>query len=307
METPSKEIFNHLAIYLNYLKVNRQYSKLTLDSYARDIEKFALFLDKEDIQMNEVDAIVIRNFLTDELNEGISKRSCRRRLSALRQFYRFLVNKGYANDNPFNYIDSPKQPIKYPRALYKEQIKEILTLNSKRSDELAQRDQAILSVLYFTGLRASEAVNLTLQSISLNQRILRVIGKGNKERIVPFSNECKEALNKYIKDSRNVLLSKSSVPTNVLFLNKYGKPLTTRGLEYILDDIEMKTGSFMGLHPHLLRHSFATHLLENGADLRTIQELLGHQSINATQVYTHVSTEEMQKEYSLFHPRAKNK
>lgn len=307
METPSKEIFNHLAIYLNYLKVNRQYSKLTLDSYARDIEKFALFLDKEDIQMNEVDAIVIRNFLTDELNEGISKRSCRRRLSALRQFYRFLVNKGYANDNPFNYIDSPKQPIKYPRALYKEQIKEILTLNSKRNDELAQRDQAILSVLYFTGLRASEAVNLTLQSISLNQRILRVIGKGNKERIVPFSNECKEALNKYIKDSRNVLLSKSSVPTNVLFLNKYGKPLTTRGLEYILDDIEMKTGSFMGLHPHLLRHSFATHLLENGADLRTIQELLGHQSINATQVYTHVSTEEMQKEYSLFHPRAKNK
>lgn len=307
METPSKEIFNHLAIYLNYLKVNRQYSKLTLDSYARDIEKFALFLDKEDIQMNEVDAIVIRNFLTDELNEGISKRSCRRRLSALRQFYRFLVNKGYVNDNPFNYIDSPKQPIKYPRALYKEQIKEILTLNSKRSDELAQRDQAILSVLYFTGLRASEAVNLTLQSISLNQRILRVIGKGNKERIVPFSNECKEALNKYIKDSRNVLLSKSSVPTNVLFLNKYGKPLTTRGLEYILDDIEMKTGSFMGLHPHLLRHSFATHLLENGADLRTIQELLGHQSINATQVYTHVSTEEMQKEYSLFHPRAKNK
>lgn len=307
METPSKEIFNHLAIYLNYLKVNRQYSKLTLDSYARDIEKFALFLDKEDIPMNEVDAIVIRNFLTDELNEGISKRSCRRRLSALRQFYRFLVNKGYANDNPFNYIDSPKQPIKYPRALYKEQIKEILTLNSKRSDELAQRDQAILSVLYFTGLRASEAVNLTLQSISLNQRILRVIGKGNKERIVPFSNECKDALNKYIKDSRNVLLSKSSVPTNVLFLNKYGKPLTTRGLEYILDDIEMKTGSFMGLHPHLLRHSFATHLLENGADLRTIQELLGHQSINATQVYTHVSTEEMQKEYSLFHPRAKNK
>lgn len=307
METPSKEIFNHLAIYLNYLKVNRQYSKLTLDSYARDIEKFALFLDKEDILMNEVDAIVIRNFLTDELNEGISKRSCRRRLSALRQFYRFLVNKGYTDDNPFNYIDSPKQPIKYPRALYKEQIKEILTLNSKRSDELAQRDQAILSVLYFTGLRASEAVNLTLQSISLNQRILRVIGKGNKERIVPFSNECKDALNKYIKDSRNVLLAKSSIPTNILFLNKYGKPLTTRGLEYILDDIEMKTGSFMGLHPHLLRHSFATHLLENGADLRTIQELLGHQSINATQVYTHVSTEEMQKEYSLFHPRAKNK
>ena len=291
--------------FLTYLKVNRNYSSKTVDSYSRDIEKFFDFLLKEDIYMDKVDTIAIRNFLSEELSNGVSKRSCKRRLSALRQFYRFLLKKGYVNDNPFMYIDSPKQETKYPQVLYKEQVKEILEENRKRKDALAERDQAILSVLYYSGIRASELVNLTIQDVSLSQRIIRVLGKGNKERIVPFSNECKNDLKAYIDNSRKALMGKNKEPTKILFLNNQGHQLTTRGLEYILDEIETKTGLFLDLHPHILRHSFATHLLENGADLRTIQELLGHSSLNATQVYTHVTTEAMQKQYDEFFPRAK--
>lgn len=294
--------------FLTHLKNERNYSPQTIKSYGEDIDKFFDFLLDEDILMDQVDVIVIRNFLTKELNSGVSKRSCKRRLSALKHFYTFLVEKKYVEDNPFLFIDVPKIDKKYPHALYKEQVKEILLENSKRTDDLMIRDQAILSTLYYTGMRAAELVSLTIQSISLNQRIIRVVGKGDKERILPISEECKKDLDRYIGFTRKELLGKAKIPTNALFLNNRGEKLTTRGLEYILDSIEEKTGTFVGLHPHILRHSFATHLLENGADLRVIQELLGHASLNATQVYTHVTEKEMQQEYLSSHPRArKNK
>ena len=294
--------------FLKHLKIERNYSDKTIKSYGEDIDKFFCFLLKEDILMDEVDIIVIRNFLTDELNSGVSKRSCKRRLSALKHFYTFLVNEGYVKDNPFLFISAPKTEIKYPRALYKEQVREILTENAKRTDDLMIRDQAILSMLYFTGMRAAELVALNIQSVNLVQRLVRIEkGKGDKERIVPFSKECKDDLQRYISFTRNELLAKASKKDAALFLNNNGQRLTTRGLEYILDAIEEKTGTFVGLHPHILRHSFATHLLENGADLRVIQELLGHESINATQVYTHVTVEAMQKEYAVAHPRAHKK
>ena len=291
--------------FLNHLRYERNYSDQTIKSYGEDIDKFFDFINREGIQYFEVDIIVIRNFLTDELNSGVSKRSCKRRLSSLRHFYKFLVEEGYVKDNPFIFVQSPKTETKYPHALYKEQVREILRENAKRTDDLALRDQAILSTLYYTGMRASELVNLTTQSVSLPKRLVRIVGKGNKERIVPFSEECKKDLERYIGYTRKELLAKSSELTSILFLNSNGKQLTTRGLEYILDSIEEKTGTFVGLHPHILRHSFATHLLENGADLRVIQELLGHTSINATQVYTHVTEEAMKKEYLSAHPRAK--
>lgn len=293
--------------FLTHLKNERNYSPQTIKSYGEDIEKFFDFLLEEDVLMDQVDIIVIRNFLTEELNSGVSKRSCKRRLSALKHFYTFLVEQKYVEDNPFLFIDVPKTDKKYPRALYKEQIREILNENSKRTDDLMIRDQAILSTLYFTGMRAAELVNLTIQSLTLNQRIIRVIGKGDKERIIPISEECKKDLERYIGFTRKELLGNAKVPTNALFLNSRGEKLTTRGLEYILDSIEEKTGTFVGLHPHVLRHSFATHLLENGADLRVIQELLGHASLNATQVYTHVTEKEMQQEYLSAHPRARKK
>ena len=291
--------------FLTHLENERNYSEKTIDSYRRDIEKFLDFLFKEDVLMNEVDVIIIRNFLTEELNSGVSKRSCKRRLSSLRHFYNFMLSRGYVDNNPFIFMKAPKVETRYPRALYKEQVREILDENAKRVDELALRDQAILSTLYYTGIRASELVSLNVQSITLSQRILRVIGKGDKERVVPFTEECKKDIDQYLKKLRPILLSRASVKSPALFLNERGNRLTTRGLEYILDAIEEKTGTFVGLHPHILRHSFATHLLENGADLRIIQELLGHESINATQVYTHVTEEAMKKEYLSSHPRAK--
>ena len=265
--------------------------------------------------MDEVDQITIRNFLTDELNAGISKRSCKRRLSSLRHFYYYLVDQKIVKDNPFLLVDSPKTDKKYPHALYRDQIQEILTENAKRTDDLAIRDQAILSLLYYCGLRASELVDLTLQDINFRTRIVRVLGKGNKERLVPFTDEAKDAVQRYINESRPKLLIQKNVTTSLLFLSDYPHDptklkepkMTTRGLEYILDEIEKKTGTFVGLHPHLLRHSFATHLLENGADLRVIQELLGHSSLNTTQVYTHISAEAMKQAYIDAFPRARKK
>ena len=174
---------------------------------------------------------------------------------------------------------------------------------------LKSRDQAILYLLYYSGIRAEELVNLNVQSVSLKERVVRVIGKGDKERIIPFSSDCQKILKKYIEVDRLTLLKikKGKELPSSLFLNAKGQKLTTRGLEYILDAIEEKTGLYVGLHPHILRHSFATHLLENGADLRVIQELLGHESINATQVYTHVTEEAMKEAYLTAHPRVRKK
>ncbi|NLB48589.1 MAG: tyrosine recombinase [Erysipelotrichia bacterium] len=304
MNKPQQEFLAHLQLVRNY-------SPRTIESYQKDIDKFCVFIFNEGILLEEVDALSIRNFLTEELNAGISKRSCKRRLSALRSFYQYMVNVGYMKHNPFLHVSSPKTETKFPRTLYKEQIEEIFLRNGQRADELMIRDQAILYLLYYSGIRAHELVTLDIQSISLKDRIVMVFGKGNKQRIVPFTADCRDVLKEYVTKDRPRLLSKVKEPSEfspALFVNANGRRLTTRGLEYILDSIEEKTGLFVDLHPHILRHSFATHLLENGADLRVIQELLGHESINATQIYTHVSEKALHETYSVSHPRAlKNK
>lgn len=291
--------------FLNHLENERNYSQKTVISYQNDIEKFFAFLSSEGILMDDVDLLVIRNFLSKELSSGVSKRSCKRRLSSLKHFYSFMCKKGYVKYNPFEYISSPKTEKKIPDVLYEKQVEELLTANRKRTDELAIRDQAMLEVLFYCGLRASELVGIKLSDVDIRNRYIRVIGKGNKERIVPFTDGCAQTLDTYVKQCRPLLASKQPLITMYYFLNNQGKPLTTRGLEYILKTIEEKTGVFLHLHPHMLRHSFATNLLDKGADLRVIQELLGHESINATQIYTHVSEQTMKDEYFKSFPRAK--
>ena len=304
------------AEFLDHIKNERNYSPMTVDSYRRDIEKFFSFLNKEDCLVDDVDLIIIRNFLTEEINNGISKRSCKRRLSSLHHFYGFLSQKNYVKLNPFDYITSPKTEKKLPHVLYQEDVEALLKANKQRTDELASRDQAILEVLYYCGVRASELINIKLSDINLRSRSVRVIGKGRKERIVPFTTDCADSISKYLKDSRPILKNKYDLHPDFdesgikkeyyqLFLNNNGRKMTLRGLEFILDKIEEKTGEYVDLHPHLLRHSFATQLLSRGADLRVIQELLGHSSINTTQIYTHVSEEKVKKEYLSAHPRAK--
>ena len=300
MNKPEQEFLDHLLTV-------RKYSQKTVQSYQEDIDLFCEYIFKEGTLMEEVDIISIRNFLTEELARGVSKRSCKRRLSSLRHFYKYMVNVGYISDNPFIFVSAPKTDKKYPHALYKEQIQELFKRNLERTDNLKNRDQAILYLLYYSGMRAAELVSLDVQSISLKERVVRVLGKGNKERIIPFTSDCQKVVKEYTERERKELLRRSKDLTPALFLNAKGERLTTRGLEYILDSIEEKTGLFVGLHPHILRHSFATHLLENGADLRVIQELLGHESINATQVYTHVTEEAMKETYQNAFPRAKKK
>lgn len=300
MNKPTKE-------FIDFLTSEKHYSEMTLSSYSGDIDMFFEFLLREDITFDNVDLPVIRNFLSDQINKGISKNTCKRRISSLKLFYTFLVKKGYVKDNPFLYVSTLKVSSKYPTTLYKEQVEKIFEANAKRNDRLAIRDQAIIKLLYYSGLKASELINLDMHMVNIRQRALRIIGKDNSERTVPFSEDCKESLQNYLVNLRPELISKAQLPTVAVFVNEHGKRLTTRGLEYILKQIEEKTGEYLNLHPHIFRHSFATHLLENGADLRIIQELLGHKSLNTTQVYTRISEDSMKENYAAAHPRAKNK
>lgn len=298
---------NELKDFLDYLRYQRNYSNDTVISYQYDIEKFYSFINHEAVLLEDVDTNVIRNFLSTELANGISKSSCQRRVASLRHFYEYLSEEKRIKNNPFNFVNAPKKEKKYPDVLFKEQIEILFNANRKRTDDLAIRDQAILELLYASGLRASELVNLSVSNMDINNRVVRVFGKERKERMVPFSKSAQEYLKRYIKEIRPVLLSKNLAgqTENHLFLNSLGHKLTRRGLEYILKQVELKCALPFELHPHTLRHSFATHLLEGGADLRLIQELLGHVNINTTSIYTHVTDESVKKDYLKAHPRAK--
>ena len=298
------EIVNEYASYLLYQK---NYSKDTIDSYTRDINKFLDFMNNENYTLNSVDSTLIRNFLAHETLSGISKRSNARRVIALRQFYEYLVKNNYVEFNPFIVISTPKVDKKLPEFMYLEEINNLFELNSQRKDFLMHRDRAIIELLFSSGLRVSELVNLTLQDLNLKERMMRIVGKGNKERIVPFSLKTQKTLSIYLENTRKQLISDSGnmIGTNYVFLNNRGEKLTTRGVEYILQEIENKTGATLSLHPHKFRHSFATHLLNQGLDLRTIQELMGHASLSSTQVYTHVSNQKMHDEYEKAFPRRK--
>ncbi|MCQ2794026.1 MAG: tyrosine recombinase [Bacilli bacterium] len=296
-----------LSQFLNYLKYQRNYSDDTIASYTYDIEKFYAFINHEGVLLEEVNTDVIRDFLTTELMNNIKRSSCQRRVASLRHFYTYLFTNKKITRNPFDTITTPKKEKKLPEVLFKEQVKILLDANSKRNDALAPRDQAILELLYASGLRASELVNLLISSVDYRNRVVRVFGKERKERMVPFSPSAQRALIAYVKDIRPTLLSKNiqGATEKHLFLNANGHKLTRRGLEYILKQVEAKCALPFALHPHVFRHSFATHLLEGGADLRLIQELLGHVNINTTSIYTHVTDESVREDYLKAHPRAK--
>lgn len=293
--------------FTNYLRFNLNYSPKTIESYERDIESFYLFIFSEGIDIDDIDGPIIRNYLSNQIQNGISKRTLCRRLSCLRHYYNFLLEKEYVHNNPFIFVHAPKKEVRYPRALYIEQVETLLARNKERGDHLMLRDQVILELLYASGVRASEFVNIKFQDIDFRNRSIRILGKGNKERIVPFSKSASLTMKDYRDNCRPLLLAKNKKIYNVdyFILNDQGKKLTSRGLEYILKNIEKLTGCNYDLHPHLFRHSFATHLLEGGADLRVIQELLGHESLNTTQVYTHVTEEALKAQFVASHPRAK--
>lgn len=293
--------------FLEHLKYDLNFSDFTIKSYKSDIDDFYEFLGSKGKDIDEINVQLIRDYLSRLLADNKTKVTCARRISSLRHYFNYLKDHNYVRENCFIFVNSPKKEIRYPNALYLEQIETLLKRNLERTDSLKFRDQAIIELLYASGVRASELVNIKLNNLDLKSRNIRILGKGNKERIVIFSKSCQETLKNYIETTRVELLSHNKYEYNVdfLFLNSQGKQLTSRGLEYVLKGVEEKTGCHYGLHPHLLRHTFATHLLEGGADLRVIQELLGHSSLNTTQIYTHVTDEAMKAQFNMSHPRAK--
>ena len=299
-ELTSIEKFN------NYLLKQKMYSVHTVNGYLNDIHVFLRYVQSEEYNLFSVDIPLIRNFLQCQLTEGISKRTLKRRLVSLKSFYSFLLEEKEITINPFLNISSLKIDKKLPEVLYEEEINLLFEENKKRSDKYVSRDQAIIELLFASGLRVSELCSIKLNNIQLKQRIIRVYGKGKKERIVPFSMSAQKTIDIYMKTLRMELsLKENSKHDNYLFLNEFGNPLTPRGVQYILNSIEKKLGLGLSLHPHKFRHTFATTMLDRGADLRTIQEILGHESLSTTQVYTHVSTKRMKDDYSKYFPRSK--
>ena len=285
--------------FLEHLKLDLNYSDKTIKSYQQDIESFKNYLNSKGTDIEQANPQLIRMYLSNQMAEGKTKVTCCRRIAGLRHFYEYMVRSNFIKENPFLFVGAPKKEIRYPKALYLEQVEELFAKNKERTDDLKLRDQAIIELLYASGVRVSELVNIKMNAIDIKNRTIRVFGKGRKERMVMFSKSCQKTLQDYLRNSKLVHSS------DYLFTNAKGEQLTTRGVEYIIDQIQNKCGVQLGLHPHMLRHTFATHLLEGGADLRVIQELLGHESINTTQVYTHITEEAMKQQFIMSHPRAK--
>ncbi|SFM32453.1 integrase/recombinase XerC [Gracilibacillus orientalis] len=297
--------FKYWLAYLDYLQIEKNASKLTIEAYEKDLADFFNFLTSENLQsLQDVNYSIIRTYLTTLYDKNLSRRSINRRISSLRSFYKFLLREEMAFENPFVHLHLPKTAHPIPEFVYQEEMK-ILFESIDQSTALGKRNIAILEVLYGTGVRVSECVQLTIDSVDLDLQTILVTGKGNKERYVPFGEYASQALQLYLKESRSLLITEKSQPHNVLFLNARGNPLTARGVRLIINKLVEEAAITLHIHPHKLRHSFATHLLDNGADLRAVQELLGHSHLSSTQIYTHVSKDRLSHVYKTAHPRAK--
>jgi integrase/recombinase XerC len=299
-----QEIFNR---YIQYLEAERNASPYTVRNYRDDLLDFLYFLKKKKIDpLNEtkVDRHVLRDYLSELVERGLAKASIARKLSAIRSFYRYLVREEIIPKNPVEQVSSPKLDKRLPSFLTQEEMEKLLGAPDL-STPLGQRDQAFLELLYASGLRVSELVGLTPEQIDLESNEIRVWGKGSKERVVLMGEPAAAALKDYLNQGRVELLGKKK--SQALFLNRYGQPLPERSVQRILQQYAKKAGIGKRVHPHMLRHTFATHLLDGGADLRVVQELLGHARLSSTQIYTHVTKGQARKVYLAAHPLAREK
>lgn len=290
----------YLQKFLLYIKRVKGYSELTVKAYRRDISSLLAFLKGENISLYSLELKDISLFLTSLYNSNLSKRSVRRMLSSYRQFYNYLIRYHDFSFNPFLLVFSPKTEEKIPDFLSFDDMCRFLDANNKREDYLKDRDQAILELTFASGLRASEIISLKVDDISFQERMLNIIGKGNKQRRVPFSVTARDSIVKYLQSLRPVLLKEGVKDNGYVFLNSKGRKLTERGLEYIVDKASFKSGFNLHIHPHMLRHSFATTMINNGVDIKVIQKLLGHESIKTTSIYTHVSYDELRRTYDEY-------
>lgn len=291
-------------VFLRYLITERHYSELTKKAYEEDITEFSDFLAATgDTRYEKVTLQDVRIFLGELSQRELSRNTISRKISSLRAFYQFLLKNQAVTENPFSYIHLKKKTLRLPRFFYEKEM-DALFQAVKGEKPLDFRNEALLEVLYGTGIRLSECKNIQLKDIDFDLSVVLIHGKGNKERYVPFGHYAAVALQEYLRKGRSLLMTKYHKEHDYLFVNQYGDQLSASGIEYILNQIIKKSSLTADIHPHMLRHTFATHLLNNGADLRTVQELLGHASLSSTQIYAHVTKEHLQKNYRQFHPRA---
>jgi integrase/recombinase XerD len=287
--------------FLNYLSVERGLSQNTLVSYREDLNTYIDFVKSRSINtLSKTTRNEITDFMFYQKDRGLAANSVARSLAAIRMFYRFLVRERILNNDPTSLIDSPRLWKKIPETLSVNEIEALLSQPNIRKTQ-GIRDKAILETLYATGMRVSEVVNLKRDNVNLEIGFLRCIGKGNKERIIPLGKKAIASVKRFIAVARPALLNKKE--SEFLFLNRFGKKISRQSLWKIIKRYAKEARIKKPIRPHILRHSFATHLLERGADLRSVQEMLGHSNISTTQIYTHVNKERLKSIHRMFHPR----
>lgn len=291
-----------IGSFMSYLKNERNLSSNTVSSYGLDLRCFHSFLRNRHMTYDNVDYFSARAYLISLEKKGLSRRSIARNIIACRTFFKYLLREKKVMANPFELLQTPKLEKRLPSFLYIDEVKRLMEKPDTASP-LGQRDKAILELLYASGMRISEIVNLKLADIDFSQSEVLVFGKGSKERIVLIGSYAKQALKSYIDEGRNRLL-KGRIGIKNVFVNRSGGKLTSRSVERMVGGYARSAGINKRVTPHTLRHSFATHLLEGGADLKVVQELLGHSSLSTTQIYTHLTKEKLKKIYDKTHPRA---
>ena len=286
--------------FIDYLEIQRNYSDKTTLNYRKDLEEYNLFLDNNKYSYNDMDYKKCVNYLLFLEEKNLKKNSISRRLSSLRTFYKYLVLNNYVSSNPFMLVSSPKKEKRIPKFINYEGIDEIFNIPNINTLD-GMRERVILEVLYGSGVRVSELVNIKIKDIDFENKTILIFGKGSKERIVSFGNMAKDIMKEYINKTRKELLGQKE--SEFLIVGKNKEQLTTRRIEQIIDSLINKTSIRMNITPHMFRHTFATHLLDNGCDLLAVQELLGHESLSSTEIYTHISNEHLRDVYNKCHPR----
>lgn len=292
----------HFHDFLTMLRVERNVSTHTMDAYKRDINQYLMYLGDIDIKnLSDVKSTHIRDYIRILSDGGMAPASISRIISSIRTYYRFLSSENILDENPVLLINNPKLPKKLPDVLSEKEIS--LIINAiQESSQFYQRDKAIIELLYSCGIRVTELCNLEMSNLFIDEDLIRVMGKGNKERLLPLGVRSKKYLDDYIKHSRNSHIKKSG--SSFVFVSRNGNQLTRAMINIILNKWTQVSGLKKSVSPHKLRHSFATHLLEGGADLRFVQALLGHSDISTTQIYTHIDKHYLKEVYKIHHPRS---
>ncbi|TWT28178.1 tyrosine recombinase XerC [Planomicrobium sp. CPCC 101110] len=291
-----------LQSFMTYIQLEKNYSEHTVHHYEQDLAGFFLFLEEEGIQsLGEVEYLHARNYVTKLYDAKLSRTTISRKISAIRSFFRYGSREFGLSEAAFRSLYHPKKEERLPQFFYEEEL-EALFKSAQGEDKLSIRNTALLELLYATGMRVSECVNIRMQDLDRRIQIVKVMGKGRKERYIPYGQFAHDALEHYIEEARPKLMKNQTHES--LFVNNRGEMLTDRGIRHILNECMKKASVNSVIYPHMIRHTFATHLLNNGADMRTVQELLGHSHLSSTQVYTHVTKEHLKKTYLNSHPRA---